>query len=102
LAEVGVVCKKRRQQSNQPSPLIAGVCFGRPLDFSQVIVTPTQSLAHLSKRLTPTFALLGVARTDEPTPFDFLVNAEFLRSNLSSHLDTRGISREEVVDVEYV
>ena len=36
---------------------------------------------------------------EEGRPFDFLVDSEFLRASLAKHLDTRGISKEEVIEV---
>ncbi|XP_015598253.1 ribosome biogenesis protein WDR12 homolog [Cephus cinctus] len=34
--------------------------------------------------------------------FDFLVCSEFLRSSLAEHLEERGVSTEQVIDVEYL
>lgn len=34
--------------------------------------------------------------------FDFLVCSQFLRSSLTEHIVERGVSTEEVIDVEYV
>jgi len=34
--------------------------------------------------------------------FDFLVQSEFLRTTLSEHVTERGISSEEVINVEYI
>ncbi|XP_033220036.1 ribosome biogenesis protein WDR12 homolog isoform X2 [Belonocnema kinseyi] len=34
--------------------------------------------------------------------FDFLISSEFLRSSLVEHIGERGISTEQVVDIEYV
>lgn len=34
--------------------------------------------------------------------FDFLVCSQFLRSSLIEHIAERGVSTEEVIDVEYV
>ncbi|BFZ65116.1 ribosome bioproteinsis protein ytm1 [Saitoella coloradoensis] len=40
--------------------------------------------------------------TDTPTPFDFLINGSFLRTSLDDYLTQNGLSRETVVDIEYI
>lgn len=34
--------------------------------------------------------------------FDFLVSSQLLRTTLGEHISERGVSTEEVIDVEYV
>eukprot|EP00761_Pharyngomonas_kirbyi_P007031 gb/GECH01007040.1/.p1 GENE.gb/GECH01007040.1/~~gb/GECH01007040.1/.p1 ORF type:complete len:464 (+),score=94.45 gb/GECH01007040.1/:1-1392(+) len=43
--------------------------------------------------------LLG---NEKPTPFDFLIDGIFLRSNLENFLDKQNLSHERVVSIEYV
>merc|ERR1711933_353127 len=39
---------------------------------------------------------------EEPVPFDFLVNGEFLRTSISQYLEARKLSSEKVLRLEYV
>lgn len=39
---------------------------------------------------------------DKPVPFDFLVDGEFLRSSVAQHIESRKLSSEKVLRLEYV
>ncbi|XP_012286544.1 ribosome biogenesis protein WDR12 homolog isoform X1 [Orussus abietinus] len=66
-----------------------------PLSVPSTIVT--SDLSGLVNEL-----LKESASSSKETDFDFLVCNEFLRVSLSEHINERGVSTENVIDVEYL
>ncbi|WAR54109.1 hypothetical protein PtB15_3B620 [Puccinia triticina] len=43
-----------------------------------------------------------VLQLDQPVPFDFVVNDQLLRTSVKSFIDSRGLSTESVLEIEYL
>ncbi|KAK3074454.1 ribosome biogenesis protein ytm1, partial [Coniosporium uncinatum] len=67
-----------------------------PPDTGSILVSTTLRRYALSTLVN------SLLQTEKPTPFEFLINGQFLRTTIDEFLTANGISAETTLTVEYV